>query len=100
MEEKRYRCPNHDIKYRKSKHFTEHFENECEKWLKGRNICTYLNKNGRACGEEFKETASLILHYFKIHDLYACTCCYETFKTAKELEGHGHSPNLNVRLSE
>lgn len=74
-----------------------HYRDECESWLKTKNICTYL-KSGKACGASFKETANLILHYFKIHDLYACTRCYETYKTAKELEKHHHSPELDVRL--
>lgn len=98
MDEKKfYICPNHRIKYRRWRDYVEHQEKECETWLKRRNVCTFF-KDGRACGAHFKQTASLILHFFKIHDLYACTNCFSTFKFSRDLENHVHSEDLNVRL--
>lgn len=93
-----YRCPNHAINYVTWKDFVRHQETECKQWLERKNVCTFL-KNGQACGEHFRHTSTLILHYFKIHDVYACAFCYGIFMTAKELEEHEHSSELNVRLS-
>lgn len=87
------------MKYKDWKNYSEHMEKECALWLERKNVCTFLKK-GKACGMYFKETASLILHYFKIHDLYACSSCYATYKTPKELEQHEHPEGLNVRKSE
>lgn len=97
-EKKLYTCPHHCIKYKRWDDYNKHQKEECELWLTRKNVCTYL-KNGKACGVHFSETANLILHYFKIHDLYACTCCFDTFKNSKDLEDHAHSYELNVRLS-
>lgn len=91
-------CGQHSIKFKKWKHYIVHMEKECELWLTRRNVCTF-HKDGKTCGKFFNETANLILHYFKIHDLYACTCCYSTFKNAEELERHEHEEGQNFRLS-
>lgn len=94
----KYNCPHHGVVYSEWEHYKYHQDFECELWLTKQNVCTIMDDEGeKACGKSFKETASLILHIFKHHDLYACTCCYETFATAKELESHEHPIGLDVR---
>lgn len=93
-----YCCQHHHIRFLSWKDYIFHHSNECQNWLKNKNVCTFL-RNGRACGKFFKQTASLILHYFKIHDVYACSQCYRTFKSAYRLEAHIHNTRVNLRLN-
>lgn len=86
------------IEYKTKEDLHEH-QLECKNLLVP-NICLFNIYDGKTCKKVFKETASLIIHYYIEHQQYACATCYATFDSVQKLEEHAHSDELNLRLSE
>lgn len=95
--ETEHTCWKHSLVFKGEAEYNKH-KDDCDNLLQ-KNMCIYVEKNGEHCKKTFKETGSLIIHYFVEHKEYACTRCYSTFITEKELEGHHHTENINLRLS-
>lgn len=95
-----FKCVDHEIYFSNGEKLAYHIENECDMMLNLKNVCTYQDEEEKCCMQDFKIGASLILHYYRFHELNACDMCYETFLTSKELEEHEHEARINVRKSE
>lgn len=91
-------CLIHDLKFPSRSLFRRHQKKECNEMLKYRNICTFIKTNGHCCKRHFSTTTGLILHYRDVHQLYACSICYQANNTLDELEKHSHDDNANLRL--
>lgn len=89
-------CAVHNITYMCSEKYESH-KKECDDLLKP-NICLFNIASGTACKAIFKETGSLIIHYFYKHQRYACSRCLSDFSTLEELENHDHASEPNLRL--
>lgn len=100
LDDAEYRCPDHEATFENEESLLYHLKNHCQDMLKQKNTCTHVQENGKCCRKTFKHTSTLMLHYFKIHDRYACEQCYTTFPTSTELEEHTHAERINVRTSE
>lgn len=94
-----YECKDHEIKFLSEKALLEHKKNHCAEMLKQKNMCTFLDVDGKCCQKSFEYTALLIIHFLIYHGRYACESCYSHFSTAEELTEHVHDERINVRLS-
>lgn len=92
-----FRCDDHQIQFPNMDSFHHHMSEQCEIMLKNKNSCTFLKENGRCCGKSFQHTATLLYHYYKVHDIYACHKCYSTYQTLVELDDHTHKEAVDVR---
>lgn len=98
-DEVQYKCLDHEIEFPTEDALLYHLKNDCAKMLKQKNVCTFLDENGKCCGVSFRYGSLLTLHYARIHELNACDSCYSAFVTSKELAEHVHDDRVNVRLS-
>lgn len=94
-----YECVNHEIVFDTIEQYTYHKENECAGMLVVPNICSFVQKNGKCCKRHYKHVSSLILHYEKRHQTYACSHCLQVFTNKKDLENHTHPYGINYRES-
>lgn len=99
MAKRQYHCWEHNLLYSEETAFELHLKNECQQMLNDkRNVCLYLQNDGKCCQPSFKMTTSLIIHYMREHRLFACTHCYRTFSKEQDLEEHDHTEGINLCL--
>lgn len=80
--------------------FTEHKYNASVGVQRKKNVCTFIEKDGKNCLKKFKYMALLIVHSLVQHSCYICEGCNVILATIKELKEHKHGDRETVQSSE